>query len=51
VEELGFRNFILFKSLFAGLLGGVLTPVIALAALGDVTPTRGVDDGPDPHSE
>jgi hypothetical protein len=37
IDQLSFQNFLVFKSLFAGILGGALTPVIALAALGDVS--------------
>ncbi len=37
IDQLGFHGFLALKSLFAGALGGLLTPVIALAALGDAT--------------
>lgn len=37
VDALSFQRFLVFKSLFAGILGGALTPIIALAALGDAS--------------
>jgi hypothetical protein len=35
--EMGFRDFVLFKALFAAALGALVTPVIARAALADAS--------------
>ena len=35
VESLAFTPFLAFKAVFAGLLGGIVTPFIALLALAD----------------
>jgi hypothetical protein len=35
IQTLPFREFLVFKSTFAGVLGGIFTPVVALASLGD----------------
>ena len=37
ITELPFRTFLIFKSIYAGILGGLVAPVIALSALGDAT--------------
>ncbi len=37
VVEMAFREFILFKALFAAILGALVTPVIARAALADAS--------------
>ena len=39
--EMGFRDFILFKALFAAVLGALVTPVIARAALADASASAG----------
>jgi len=41
VVEMGFRDFILFKALFAAVLGALVTPVIARAALADASASAG----------
>jgi hypothetical protein len=38
VESLAFTPFVAFKAVFAGLLGGIVTPLIALLALADRPP-------------
>lgn len=38
IETLPFRDFLIFKSTFAGVLGGIFTPIVALASLGDAMP-------------
>jgi hypothetical protein len=38
VEELGMWRFVTFKALFAAVLAAIVTPIVALGALGDTTP-------------
>jgi hypothetical protein len=40
VTELPLRDFLIFKSTYAGVLGGIFTPIVALASLGDAAPSR-----------
>jgi hypothetical protein len=37
VGELGFWNFVAFKAMFAAILAALVSPLIALAALGDAS--------------
>jgi hypothetical protein len=42
IGALGFTGFVSFKALYAGVLGAAVTPVVALAALGDAEDSLGL---------
>jgi hypothetical protein len=45
ITELGLWQFVAFKAFFAGALGGVVSPLVALCALGDLTESDQTGEG------